>query len=322
MLIKFLITTSIVFNSLTSLAVDLNSSFNDFPELKFNKIVKEKVEKTPLSPDWQFQKAAILAIEQALPNFLPIRNWGIDNPEIEARASLILDLEKDKILYQENIDKVLPIASLTKLTTALVVLENIDQNEVVQISERAIAGYGERGGLFLDEEITVRNLLHALLMESSNDAAHALAEAVEKETGRDFIELMNEKVKGLGLKETKFIDPSGYSPENVSNVYELSQIVKASFKEPLIWEIMKTPMIELFSTDRKIRHYWINTDKLLSRLNNVIGGKTGYTEEAKGCLILVVQEDNGPLISVVLGADERFLETERLINWVKKAYQW
>lgn len=332
MLIKFIIAITVVFNSLTFPVTNLVSSVNNLPQLvKDNFLERREVElkQLPLSLDlpageagWQIQKASISAVEQALPDFLPIRDWGIDSPEIGAKASLVFDSEKDKVLYQEDIDQVLPIASLSKIMTALVVLENIDPEEVVLVSQQAISGYGDRGGLVVNEEIRVRSLLHALLMESSNDAALALAEAAEIKTGNNFVVLMNNKAKELGLKGTKFSDPSGYNSDNVSTVMEIAQLVKYSFGQPLIWEIMKTPMIEMFSVDRKIRHYWINTDKLLARLENVVGGKTGYTEEAGGCLVLVVKENNGHLISVILGAEERFLETERLINWVKKAYQW
>ncbi|MFH1460891.1 MAG: hypothetical protein ABIF84_00480, partial [Patescibacteria group bacterium] len=102
------------------------------------------------------------------PNFLPIRDWGIDDPQIQAKAGLIFDLDKQKILYQKEIDQVLPIASLTKLMTSLVVLENIDLEEIVVVSRKAVAAYGEQGKLRVDEKISVKNLLHALLMESSN----------------------------------------------------------------------------------------------------------------------------------------------------------
>ena len=133
---------------------------------------------------------------------------------------------------------------------------------------------------------------------------------------------MNEKSKKLGLKNTRFADPSGYDVGNVSTASEIVSLVRDSFKNSLIWEILKTPIKEVFSSDKKIRHRLVNTDELLNRLPNVIGGKTGYTDEAQGCLVLVVAQDNERLISVVLGAQERFLETEKMINWVQKAYRW
>lgn len=308
MLTKFLITISVVFNPLSFVIGHLSNSETpiDFSEISTGNY------------------ASILAISSHTnPNFLPIRNWNIAEPEFETKAALIFDKEKNKFLYQKNIDYVLPIASLTKLMTALITLENIDINEIVIVSKQAIAGYGDIGDLAVKEEISVGNLLHALLMESSNDAAIALAEAVQQNQNKNFIDLMNQKAQELGLKNTFYTDSSGYEPTNVSTAEEIVKLIEYSFSQPFIWQVLKTPNISLSSSDGQIHHYWVNTDKLLSRMPGVLGGKTGYTEEAQGCLFLVIEQTNSEyLISVVLGAQEKFLETEILINWVKKAYIW
>jgi D-alanyl-D-alanine carboxypeptidase len=270
-----------------------------------------------------WSKSLISSLWLANPNFLPIRDWGVNEPQTDAKAALIFDVNKNKLLYQKNSDWVLPIASLTKLMTALIVLENIDLEKIAVVSKEAVAAYGEQGNLVVNEEISVKNLLYALLMESSNDAAVALAQAVENKTSKNFVELMNQKAKELGLKNANFIDSTGYDPNNVATAREINQLVKYSLNYPIIWQIMKTPSIDLSSADGKINHHWVNTDKLLNRLPNIIGGKTGYTEEAQGCLVLVIEQSpDNYLISVVLGAQERFLETEKLINWVEKAYKW
>jgi D-alanyl-D-alanine carboxypeptidase len=270
-----------------------------------------------------WSKSLISSLWLANPNFLPIRDWGVNEPQTDAKAALIFDVNKNKLLYQKNSDWVLPIASLTKLMTALIVLENIDLEKIAVVSKEAVAAYGEQGNLVVNEEISVKNLLYALLMESSNDAAVALAQAVENKTSKNFVELMNQKAKELGLKNANFIDSTGYDPNNVATAREINQLVKYSLNYPIIWQIMKTPGIDLSSADGKINHHWVNTDKLLNRLPNIIGGKTGYTEEAQGCLVLVIEQSpDNYLISVVLGAQERFLETEKLINWVEKAYKW
>ncbi len=271
----------------------------------------------------EWEGSLISALGSTNPNFLPIRDWNIGEPELAAKAALIFNPDKDKILYQKNIDQVLPIASLTKLMTALIVLENLNLGEIIVVSEKAIAAYGDKAELIVDERLSVKNLLHALLMESSNDAAVALAEAVEQRTGRSFIDLMSKKAEELELSSTHFVDASGYDPANVSTVREVAQLVKYSFNQPLVWQILKTPTINLSSIDGKVNHRWVNTDELLNRLPNIIGGKTGYTEEAQGCLVLVIKQTSSEnLITVVLGAQQRFLETERLIHWVKKAYKW
>jgi D-alanyl-D-alanine carboxypeptidase (penicillin-binding protein 5/6) len=309
MLAKLLITISLLVNPLLL--------FTNQPPL----LEKEDI--------YLFAGSAISVTQWANPNFLPIRDWGINEPKIEAESASIfmvksLDpVSSVKTLYQENIDLVLPIASLTKLMTALIVVENVGLERVVIVSEKAIEGYGDKGGLVVDEQISVNNLLYALLMESSNDAAIALAEFVENESQVAFVELMNQKAQELGLTNTVFTDPSGYDSSNLSTGNDLAKLVVASFAHPIIWQILKTPSIDLSSADGTINHHWVSTDELLNRIPEIIGGKTGYTEEAQGCLILVIE--NSPseyLITVILGAQERFLETEKLINWVKKAYKW
>jgi len=268
------------------------------------------------------EKSMASALLLANPNFLPIRNWEIEEPEIEAKSAIVFDIEKNKILYEKEIDRILPIASLTKIMTALIVLENIELDETIIISEKAVKAYGDAGDLIVKEKISIINLLHALLMESSNDAATALSEAVEQKTGRLFVSLMNEKVDKMGLTSTRFSDSSGFNSTNISTVNEIVKIVKHSFDQSIIWQILKTPEIDLYSDDGETKHHWVNTDELLNRLPDVIGGKTGYTTEAEGCLILVVEISSKKIISVILGAQERFLETEELINWVERAYQW
>ena len=258
-------------------------------------------------------RLANIVFSIANPNFLPIRNWSINQPEIEAKATLILGVEKNKILYQKNIEQVLPIASLTKLMTGLIVLEEMDLDQVITISQEAVKAHGDNGGLVVDEKISVKNLLYVLLMESSNDAAVALAENFREVP---LVDLMNKKAEELGLANTHFTDPTGYNPTNLSTALDLAELVKYSLEQPLIWQILKTPNIDLPN------HHLTNTNQLLGHWSGVIGGKTGYTDEAQGCMILVIEQIYENLVIIVLGAEERFLATEKLINWAKEAYIW
>ncbi len=274
---------------------------------------------------WQEQNYTLpSAALRTNPNFLPIRNWEIGDPALGAKSAFIFDQEKKQILYQKNAYQVLPIASLTKIMTAIVTLENASINEEIVVSEKALEkGYGERGGLKKEEKLSVKKLLYALLMESSNDAAFVLAEHIEKNQSVDFVNLMNQKAKEIGLASTSFADPSGYQPDNISTANEIAELAQYSFRFPLIWRIFKTTEIDFFSEDEKVHHHWINTDKLLNKLTNVLGGKTGYIQEAGGCLMLVVRQKSGHyFITVVLGSEQRFLETEKLIQWAQQAYQW
>ena len=266
---------------------------------------------------------AIAASEQANPNFRPIRDWSVAEPETEARATLIINGDLDKVFYQKNAGEVLPIASLTKLMTALMVLENMDLNQEVIISKKAVEAYGDLGGLKIDEKISVKNLLYIMLLESSNDAATALAENLPNGNLDNFINLMNQKANELGIENTRFIDSTGYDPSNVSTALDLAKLIKYSLSKPLVWDILKTPVIDLFSVDEKINHHLVNNNQLLNRLPEMIGGKTGYTEEANECMLSLIRApDKTNLVIVVLGAKDRFLETEKLANWAKEAYIW
>lgn len=284
---------------------------------QFDVDLKQKTE-TPLSENFNPGLANVI-YSFTNPNFLPIRNWNIDQPIIEAEAALIFAPEKNKILYQKNIEQILPIASLTKLMTGLIVLEEMSLDQIITVSKEAVGAYGDKGGLVIDEEISVRNLLYVLLMESSNDAAIALAEAFPETS---LVDLMNQKAKEIGLTKTHFVEPTGYNPANLSTALDLAKLVKYSLQEPFIWQILKTPVIDLSSADGSINHHLTNTNQLLSGWPIIVGGKTGYTEKAQGCMALVIEQASEYLIIIVLGAKERFSETENLINWVKEAYIW
>ena len=292
MLIKFLATIFILFNPLTFLL----GQFDVVPEQKASPLSVELSTSTPLIADFNFNPSLANAISsiiistarEANPNFLPIRNWNVSQPVIEAKAALIFEPEKNKILYQKNIEQVLPIASLTKLMTGLVILEEINLDQIITVSKEAVGAYGDMGGLVVNEKISVKNLLHALLMESSNDAAVALAEAFKEVP---LVYLMNKKAEELGLIKTHFVEPTGYNPANLSTALDLAKLVKYSLNQPVIWQIFKTVSIDLSSADGIINHHFTNTNQLLNSWPTIIGGKTGYTDEAQGCMILVIEQD-------------------------------
>lgn len=254
------------------------------------------------------------------PDYLPIRNWAVEEPDIDAKAAIIFDTHRNKVLWKKNIDEVLPIASITKLMTAAIVIENMKLERVVNVSQTAYEAPGNMGGLIANEKITVKTLLYAMLMESSNDAAVALAEAVGQEK---FLKLMNQKAQGLDMTSTVFVDPSGFSPANVSSINDLIKLVRYTLNHRLIWQITSTPVIYLRSADGQYDHRFLNNNHLLSRLENVVGGKTGYTEQAKGCMVLVTTKPSQEnLITIVLGSADRLLATEKLVNWITQGYIW
>ncbi len=282
---------------------------------------------------------AEIALEEKLQEFLNLRpikkNETADLKIISKSAiSVLIDKEnKDRTLFQKENEQKLPIASLAKLMTAWVVLEHYDLAEEITISKAAANQYGNIKKLEEGKTFSVEYLLYPLLMESSNAAAYALANDYQKETGeKEFAELMNQEAEKIGLNNTFFANPTGLDPEdskteiNYSTANDLAKLAKKLLEKPLIWEILSLPKYSLYGPEL------VNTNRFLldgstGWQDKIIGGKTGYTDEAEGCLLLVLKapKNQGYLINVILGADgkeNRFEEMRKLVDWLKTAYIW
>lgn len=257
------------------------------------------------------------------PNFLPIRDWSVPFVEVSAKSAIVTDQSASKIFYQKNISEKLPIASLTKLMTAIVTFENKDINEAVKISKEAVSQEGEAGSLTVGEEISLKNLIKAMLIESSNDAAYAIKEHFAS-ANINLIDLMNKKALSLKMENTHYDSPSGLADENnYSTVYDLAKLISYSLNDQELWDIMGTASTEILSVDRSHTHHLINSNQLLGKMPGLLGGKTGFTDQAKGCLLIITKiNGNTKIISVILGSDDRFGEMEKLINWIKSAYRF
>jgi len=281
--------------------------------------------KQPIQASIQ-QSAGDRNVNNISPEFFPMRNWLIDEPEISAKSAIIVDFkpdsEKGNILYQKNSNQVLPVASLSKIMTAIIALESFNPEEIVKVSKNSVTITGDKGGLITDEELKIKDLLYIMLIESSNDAAMSLAEDNPRLTYDEFINSMNSKAKELGLENTSFVEPVGLSPDNRSTALEIADLTKYAFRFPLILEILKTPETTVFSIDNKFIHNLTTTNKLLGKIPQIIGGKTGYTEEAGGCMLTISNISEDYLIIVVLGSTQREEDIEKLFNWAQEAWLW
>ena len=276
-------------------------------------------------------------LEAKLESLKPIRNQkGVEDLKIEARSAISVfydgrqEKNKEKILFEKEINKKLPIASLTKLMTALVVLENYDLSKEIKISEKAVAQPEDFGKLTAGKIFPAKYLLYPLLMESSNDAAFSLANDYDDGmTEEKFVSLMNSTAQELNLNDTFFVNPSGLDPEtempetkiNYSTARDLAKLTEKLLEKPLIWEILSAPKYNLYGPEL------LNTNELLGEIPAIVGGKTGYTDEAGGCMVLVTisPKEGAYLINVILGTDGhngRFGEMKKLVNWSNTAYKW
>jgi len=255
----------------------------------------------------------------------------VSNFDIKANAAISVKVDKggeEKVLFEKNSEATLPIASLTKLVTAWVVFEYpeyYDFSREVRISRESIKKEGDFG-LSEGQIVSINDLLYSILIESSNDSAYAIAEALVSETKAKpeqiveaFVSLMNLEVKeNIGLKRTFFINPTGLDPENPTQIPNYStarDLVKLSknilFKYPEIFEISKNRSALIFNN-----YLVVNKNIILN--HNTVGGKTGWTPRAGGCILSVQQNRNGEyFINVILGTgspDSRFTEMEKLIE--------
>lgn len=272
-------------------------------------------------------------LEKELRYLKPIRNWQVEDIEIGAKSAIsrLWTDGASRVLFEKEGQKVLPLASLTKLMTAFVALENYELDEAIEISKEAVEEEGDFGNFKVGEKFSIRELLHSLLMESSNDAAFALTEKIGQNS---FLGLMNLEAKEMGLKSTFFVNPTGLDPDdpkaliNYSSGQDLTRFTGFLLEKPLIWQILSQKEYDLYGLDGVFHHRLFNTNELLWTEEHwgsrIIGGKTGWTPEAQGCLLLVLEAPKGKgfLVNIILGSENRFEEMTNLINWIHQAYKW
>lgn len=281
-----------------------------------------------------FSQAFILPLAEA--SYFPLRDFNVPDLVMGAKSVLLFDTRSGKFLYQKDPYKQLPIASLTKLMTAVVIMENLSLDSIITVSAEDINVDGFGADLMKGEKLRGVDLLKIMLIKSSNDAA-LVFQSYTKKQGVDLVEKMNQKAVELGMSSTHFTDPAGLDDDALSTAADLLKLVQyvgASLpssglelrrdRHPLIWSILTTPAIEVTSIDGAIRHSIVNTDRLLGQVPDIVGGKTGFTDKAMGTMILLVSVDRGlsNLIGVVLGSNDRFSDVRRMIEWGKAAYRW
>lgn len=251
----------------------------------------------------------------------PPTSKNLSPPLVTARSVLIKDLTTDTILYQENATSSLPIASTTKIMTALVASDYFKPNSVLTVNQGAGVS-GSRVGLQKGEQLVFRSLLYGMLLNSGNDAAFTIAENYPGGIPA-FVGAMNLKSQILGLKSTHFDNPAGFDSANhYSSAEDLSKITEEALKSTDLSRIVATKDTKVQSVDKKQNHSLHNLNQLLSSVTGVLGVKTGYTDVAKENLVGLVERNNHRVLTVVLGSDDRFGETSKLIEWVYSNFIW
>jgi len=270
----------------------------------------------------------------------PVKKGSNPNLKIWAGSSVVIDVESGTILHYDQGREQTQIASLTKIMTAILTVENIKNlEEEVTITRESLILPGTKVGcpatgfcpsnrMFTGEKVKAMDLLRAMLINSANDAATALAIHIGGSKEK-FVKMMNEKAKNLGFIDTNFCTPSGLEidgreSECYSTAYDMARIASYSLRHQIIWDIMKIKEGEFYSCDGEYMHELKNTDELLETLPNCIGGKTGFTPLAGKSLLTGAVDQTGKhkIIAVILNDPERWEDMESLIGWVFENYEW
>ena len=239
-----------------------------------------------------------------------------------ARAMVVLEGNSNEVLYEFKKDLRLPMASVTKIITAIVAIENSNLDDIIKVDDSAVGIEGTSIYLNYDEEISVRNLLYGLMLASGNDCAMALACHVGGEGGSDqFVQMMNDLVMKLGLENTHFDNPHGLDSEtHYTSAYDLAVLTAYALKNETFREIVGTKYKTIEGNDITGERYLKNKNKLLFSRNDCIGVKTGFTDNAGRCLVNASEKDGMQIISVVLNCGPMFEECDRLTNLAFENY--
>lgn len=223
----------------------------------------------------------------------------------QAKAVLVSDLNSDTDLISYNINRRWPLASITKLMTAVLGFEEIGRDKEIIVSETAIAAEGDSGKLRAGELYKVDDLINIMLVTSSNDAAAALAEFYAFGRG-NFVKLMNKKAVELGMNQTVFFDPAGLSFLNQSTANDIRKLMK----------YIEEAHPEILAATRPTDFKGLKNINPFASQANFLGGKTGYIEESKENLASLFSVNEQRILIVVLGAENRFKETQELLSYL------
>ena len=242
-----------------------------------------------------------------------------DSLDLKSSAALVIDQETGEVLFSKNADAVLPIASLTKLMTALVIAEaKVPLDELLAVSQDDVdTEKGSRSRLKVGTQLRRSEMLHLALMASENRAAHTLGRTFPGGS-EAFVEAMNAKAKELGMGDTSFVESTGLSSRNQSSATDLATLVRAAHQHPIIREMSVSPQAKVEVGRRNVQFH--TTNRLVLRSDWDIGlQKTGYITEAGRCMVMQAKLDGRPLIMVFLdsaGKYSRIGDAERVRRWL------
>lgn len=238
---------------------------------------------------------------------------------LSAQSAVLIDARDGRVLYEKDADTPRPMASTTKIMTAVVALESCDVNEIIEIADEAVGVEGSSIYLQKGERMTLLELLYALLLQSANDAAVAIAVGVGGSVG-NFADMMNEKATSLGLTSTHFENPNGLDADgHVTTAHELALLTAYALKNPTFAEIVATYKRKIPGPDGTVRLV-VNHNKLLNMYDGCVGVKTGFTKKSGRCLVSAACRESLTLVSVTLSAPDDWRDHTAMLNYGYENY--
>ena len=242
-----------------------------------------------------------------------ISSFSLEVPDISAKSAVLIDASSGNILCEKNAHSRMAMASTTKIMTALVAVENAELDKVVSVNPLAVGVEGSSVYLYAGEKMTLRDLLSAMLLESANDAAAAIAIEVGG-TLEGFCDMMNAKAESLGLRDTHFTNPHGlYDEEHYTTAYELAKITRAALRNEDIKAIVSTKKMTIKPLEGNVRVLY-NHNKMLSMYEGAIGVKTGFTKKSGRCLVSAAEREGLTLIAVTINAPDDWNDHKKLLD--------
>lgn len=250
-------------------------------------------------------------------------NWP-DGPAISAQSAIVMDVDSGTVLYAKNIHEMLYPASTTKIMTCLLAVENATMNENVEFSYDAVFGVprdGSNMGIDVGEILPMEDCLYGILVGSANEVAAAVGEHIGGDT-ETFLQMMNDRAKELGCKNTNFMNANGLHDDNhYTTAYDLALIARAFFSNDYLANIANTPRVHFEPTATQPDDFYLNNkNKLVSgeiKYEYYLGGKTGYTSDARQTLVSCAEKDGMRLVCVVMKEEtpDQFNDTVTLFNY-------
>ena len=262
----------------------------------------------------KFIKNAIISAIILIISFCFKFNINAVNGATISNAECVIDVASLRVLSENNSNKKLPMASTTKILTAITVIENFNLDTVITVPKQAVGVEGSSIYLREGEKLTVKELLYGLMLRSGNDCAECLAITL-CDNRSEFISLMNKTAKNYGAYNSNFVNPHGLHHDNhYTTAYDLAVISANAMKNPTFREIVATKRVSISNDGYDYQRVLINKNKMLNMVDGATGIKTGYTKKAGRCLVSSVKRNGFEVVSVVLNSPNMWERSTEIIN--------